>query len=502
MSLPELNVPFVPESQEQIRDMILADERLEALKAGIVVAVSPESDSWLWATSHAAASMLQYSNIELARDAITPLNATGQDLENWRIGLGLPEVQPSSAGGKIKLTVSGASTVPAGEQLLLPNGLRIAVVGTWIGVVDGSEIDVIAIDTGSATNTDGDTQVRFVNPPTNVNEIATVSTTAPLRGGFDSEDDDRKRSRVLNALANKPGGGNWGQVRQVVLDENAGVQDCYVYPALGGPSSFKVVPVRDFDVDNREFTRALNSAAISSIRNAIYREMPDAQEIVVQAAADQNVDVSIVVTIPESSLNGGNGLGWVDSAPWPPLSGGDTKVTVTTVTSSINITVNASTATAPLAAQTHIAWWSPVDRKFRTFLVTAVSGTAGAWVLTVDRPMVADEGTPVAVGDYISPAAVYSEAYGESWVQTMRVLGPGENTSDAARTPRALRHPYTADEDPTNISFLTLEAFRKGRSEITDLAWSYRSATSPTVPATVDLAPAALVPRHFGIYKQ
>lgn len=500
MANPELNVPFVPGSLEEIRDAILADIRLEAAKVGLEPAVQPGTDMWWFATAHASASMLQYSSIELARDAITPLNATGQDLENWRLALGLPEVEPSPATGKIALTVAGTATVSDGEQLTLPNGLRAKVVGTWIGVVDGAEVDVVTIDTGSAANFDADTELRFINPPTNVNEIALVSRSSPLRGGTDEESDDRKRSRVLNALANKPGGGNWGQVREVVLNELGSVSDCYVMPALGGPASVKVVPVRDFDADNNEFTRELSSAAVTIVRDAIYREMPDEIEFVVEAANDQDVDVALKVTIPDSSLSGGNGQGWTDSAPWPLLAG-DTRVTVTTVTSTTVVTVNALTATAPIAGQTHIAWWSRVDRKFRTFLVTAQSGGTGAWVLTLDRPLVADDGSQVQVGDFISPAAVNMESYGDSWLKTLSALGPGENTTDAARIPRALRHPYVADEDPINLSFLSLESFRKDHSEITDIEWSYRSISAPTVPGTVDSPPNVLVPLHFGIYK-
>lgn len=502
MALPQLNVPFVPSTQEQIRDAILADYRLTMiLLTGQEPAVQPGTEMWCWATGHAGLAMLEFSNIELSRDAITPLNATGQDLENWRLALGLPEVKPSPSTGRIVVSVIGTSSLNDGEPFTLPNGLRGKVSGTWAGLTEGSEVDVVTIDVGSAAVFDGGTIVRFVAPPLNINNAAMVSKSSPLRGGVDTENDDRKRTRVLNTLANKPGGGNWGQFRQVALDALASVQDCYVYPALGGPGSVKVVPVRDFDTTRNEFTRALSSGALNIVRTAIYNQMPDGIEIVVEASADQLLDATLLVTLPNSSQFGGNGNGWVDQAPWPPLVLADAgKVTVSGLASSTQITVAANTAVLPLTGQTHIMWWSPVDRKFRKFLVTALSGSTGAYVLTLDRPLVADDGTAVAVGDFICPAAVNSDAYGTSWVASMRALGPGENTADINRLPRALRHPYVADEDPSAISFLTLKSFKGNMSEVTDLAFGYLSVTAPTVPVAVNLPVNVLVPRHFGIY--
>lgn len=515
MALPQINQPFVPSTQEQLRDAILADYRLEMIKTtGFDPSVVPGTEVFVWATAHSSIAMLQFANIELSRDAITPLNATGQDLENWRTSLGLPEVQASPSSGKIRVTVEGVGTLTDGQPFQLPNGLRGTVVGNWVAIVDGSEVDVVTTDTGSKTEFDGGTPVTLVSPPSVFNTTALVSTNSPLRGGRDKEDDDRKRTRVLNAVANKPSGGNWAKLRELALNALASVQDCYVYPALGGPASVKVVPVRDFDVKRREFTRAMNAGALSIVRAAIYNEVPDGMEVVVEASADQEFDATIAVAIPASSLSGGSGNGWVDqpitpdTVPWPQLAGGQNVVIVLSVTSSTQIVIGANSATSPIAGQTHIMWWSPADMKFRQFLITAVDGASGPsnWIVTVDRPMVADDGTLVAFGDYISPAAVNADAYADAWLNALRALGPGENTSDTDRVPRALRHPYVSDEDPSAATFLTLKAFQSTRPEISDLEWLRRvtdggvSITKPTVPASVADPVNILVPKHFGIY--
>lgn len=500
-NLPAIGVPFVPSTMEQIRDMLLTDIRFEMLKtSGVEPAVSEGSDNWAWATAHASIAMLQFSNIELSRDAITPLNATGQDLENWRIALGLPEVKPSSAAGKIVLTVTGVASVLDGEPIVLANGLRAQVVSNWLGVTNLSEVDAIAIDVGSRTNQPGGAKVRFATAPTNVSQDATISKTFPFTGGFDAESDNRKRTRVLNAIANKLAAGSWPQIRGLVLDNHGGIQDCFVYPALGGPASVKVVPVVDYDTDNGIYSRAVNAATLASIRNTVYSNMPDSVEFVIEASANQTLDLALQVTVPNSSLDGGDGSGWLDSRPFPALQTGETRVFVNGFSTTTGISVSSLDPLGPIANLTHVAWWSPVDRKFRAFLVTAVSGAAGGWLISVEQPMVADDGTPVAPGDFICPAAVHSDAYGKSWISVMRKIGIGENTADAGRLPRAQRQPSTADESPANVSFKTLKAFQQGNDEISDISVVYSSALSPTIPPLASSPPAVLVPRHFAIY--
>lgn len=504
MPLPEVGQPFVPQSAAEVRDAILSDIRFETLNlTGTEPAVQPGTDDHIFATAHGNAAMLQYASIESERGQITPLNASGERLEEWRKSLGLPFVGASPASGKLRVTVQqGSVTISDGQQWVYPNGLRGKVSGHHSGVTDGGLVDVIAIDTGSNTNAEGGVKVRFVSPPNNVATEAEVSSDSPLTGGFDEEDDPRKRTRVQNALANKPGGGSWAQYRQVALDELASVQDCFVYPAPGGPSSVLVVPVRDFDVERNEYTRAMNTAALNVLQNAIFGNMSDAVENVVVASQDQETDATISVQIPDSVQSGGDGGGWLDLAPWPPLVAADAgRVTVTTFTSSRQVTVSANTATAPVAGVTRIAWWSRVDRRFRQFLVTAVSGSAGAWVLTLDRPMTDSEGIAVQTTDYICPAAANMEAYGKAWVDVFRTLGPGEITTDVNRIPRSSRHPRIQDESPVDLGFLVLKDLGNKFNEIRSIAYEHRSTTTPTIPNSVDSPPRILVPLRFAVYK-
>jgi uncharacterized phage protein gp47/JayE len=492
---------FIPGSPLELRDDLLADFRLEAIKYSVTQpAVTPGTDNWFFFTAVANAGYLQYSNIATVRPAITPLNATGEDLENWRIALGLPIVRPSSAAGKLTVTITGGSTVtfPDGLQFLYPSGLRGQVSGTQMGILDEQDVDVIAVDTGAATNLDSGTAVRWVGAPFNVANAARVSVNGPLTGGTDTETEDRKRERVLNRLRNTPAGGNWGHLREIAFNALASVQQPYVYPGLGGPSSDKVTILKAFDRTRNDYHRAFQSGAVSIVRNAIQSEFSTGDEHVVGTVDELACDLTFQLNLPASSLSGGSGLGWVDQRPWPPVGSG-TNVAVSATSSSTAITVNAVTATAPVVGQTHVMWWSPVSMKMLTSLVTAVSGSSGAWTVTLDKPFVDALGNVVSVGDFISPAASNGEQYGDTFINLMESLGCGENTADVNRLPRSARHPFVGEGPDISITNQFLKGFLAAHSEIINGALSYVPTPTPTVPSLVSSNPMVLVPRNFGI---
>lgn len=493
---------YQPRNAQELVDRFLRDVRLAALSEDL-----PEpptqvgTDFWLTANGIAGMCLLGFANISEAEANQSVLTATGAALDDIRKAYGLPEVEASPATGNLVVTITGATTITEGQVFLYPNGVSGTVVGTYVNPTDGDEITVTASVAGTKGNLKSGSKVRFVSPPINVVTEATVSQGSPLSGGTNEETDERKRARILNVLQNKPAGGNWGQLRQTALDSLGSLSDAFVLPALGGPGSVKIVPVKDFDLDRNDFSRAVATSALDTVRSEIQSTISIGIETVVQTVADEPVDATIKVTIPDSVTAGGNGEGWIDSDPWPTLEVADAgKVTITSVTSTLDgLTVSANTATSPVAGQTQIAWWSSADRKFRTAMILVVGGSAGAWVLTLDRPLTDDTGAGPQIGDYISPAAQNLEAYGQDWVEMFRSLGPGENASDS-RLPRARRHPYVAVEAPSSITNSAFRSIVNAHPEITDYEFGYRSTTAPTVPSTTATAPNILIPRRFAVY--
>jgi len=509
---------YTPLTAAEPRDNFLTDVRLEARKYADEDEVDritrPGTDWHILGTALGNIAILQYANISRADEDIDETTATGAALDRIREALGLPEVPASPATGHITIQVDGSQLGAislSNHEFVLPNGKRGKIDGIHTITVGTAlpDIPAVTIDTGDDVNFPADTLVRFVSPPAFCPLENKVSIASPLTGGDDGEvvgdpvGDERKRLRIQNKRQNIPAGGNWGHMIELSLDALATVQYAFVYPALGGPGSVKVIVVRDVDPDNYTFTRQLPAPALQIVRNAIHASMPAPMEIVVDTAADSDTDAALTLNIPDAVSAGGNGQGWLDAAPWPPLAGGDTKVSITLLltTDGSQIRVNATTATPPVAGQTHISWWSQEDQKFHTRLVTAQSGGTGAWNLTLDAPLVDHNNAIPQVGEYISPAAVNIDDYGRTWIDQMRKLGPGENTADGNRLPRALRRPFIADSWPSSLTAKQLIGMGNAHGEIRDIAWSFRSQSTPSVPANVTIDPNILTPRHFGVYK-
>lgn len=502
---------YVPASAAEIRDDFLTDVRLEARKYADEDEVDritrPGTDWFIFATAVGNLGLLQYSNIAKADVNSNILTATGDSLDDFREALGLPEVNPAPATGRLVVSLSPTSALANfnNHEFVLPNGKRGKVDGVHIGVADQGEVPVVTIDTGTDCNLAANSTVQFVAPPPNVKTQAKVSVNSPLVGGTDAETDERKRDRILNRLQTVPAGGNWGYCIEQSLNALGTVQYAFVYPALGGPGSSKVVVVKDIDPEQYDFSRVLSSQATSIVRDALHATMPDQMEIVVSSVVQQNTDVAIRVVLPEAASAGGNGLGWVDPTPWPPYGTGPSAITAVS-NGGYTVTVNTVTAISPTAGYS-IAWWSSVDQKFKLSKILSSSGMSGAWVLNLETALTDHNNATATAGEFISPGAVNIVKYGTTWQTSMRRMGPGENTNDANRIPRALRRPFVADAWNSSLTVRQLVEMLEQNAEILDATWAYQyvggaPGTAPTVPASVVTAPNILVSRHFGIYKQ
>lgn len=495
---------YQPKNAEELSQRFLRDVRLASIQSGNDdVPVGYGSDFWLTAQGLAGIGLLGFSNISLSEADQNVLTAEGQALDTIRVSYGLQEVSASKSRGKIIVKISGATTITNGQTFVYPNGKSGRVIGTYVNPSDSSDVNVECTTTGSSGDLRAGETVRFIGTPVNVGSEAKVSSDSPITGGTDTESDARKRLRILNVLRNKPAGGNWSHVRQLVLDFNGSIQDCFVYPALGGPSSVKVVPVKDFNLIINDFSRTVSDALLASVRNHLQSNLPVGVEVVLQSAASEPTDITLKLTIPESSQSGGSGQGWTDIVLWPKLVSGDSnKVSVTSVSGTFDtLTVSANTTAAPIDGQTHIAWWSSVDRKFYGGLIISHSGSSGAWTVTLDRPIVDSTGAGPQSGDYISPLCQNINGYASGFVSMFRKLGSGENTSSANRLPRARRHPVIAAESPHSITNATLKSMVVSFPEITDFSIGYALKTSPTVPSLTAIAPNVLIPRKFAVYQ-
>lgn len=494
---------YQPSGAEELSRRFLRDIRLASIQAGNDdIPVGYGSDFWLTSQGIANICLLGFRNISLSEADQNVLTAEGEALDAIRQGYALPEVSASKAGGKLVIKVSGSTTISDGQAFIYPNGKTGKFIGAYVNPANLSEVLVECTSTGSAGNLRAGEVVRLIGPPVNVATEATVSANSPITGGTDAEDDARKRIRILNTLRYKPSGGNWSYIRQECLNFSGGIQNCFVYPALGGPSSVKVCPVKDFDIANFDYSRSVPDSLLAEVRSHLQSLLPVGVQVIVQAVASQYTDVALKIKIPSSSKSGGNGRGWTDVIPWPSLVPADNgRVSLSDPGATYDIiTLSANTTVAPIDGQTHISWWSSIERKFYHALVVGHSGSSGSWTISLDRPLVDKTGAGPVSGDFVSPSCQYINGYGDAYIELFRSLGSGENTAQAARLPRALRRPGPSDESPYDLTNSSFKAITQKYNEITDLSIGYASSTTPVVPSDTVSAPNILIPRKFGVY--
>lgn len=503
---------YVPANIDEILKRLLEDIELAARLDGIEnVPIQPGTDLYIRERANAGMFLLCFASVALRDASRRVLDADIEDLHEMREELGLPIVPPSRASGSVEIGVSGGGsvTIPDGTTLIWPNGIRGEVDGTQVGMEDGDVIPVVAIDAGEAGNLAAGGIVRWAaGNILNLQTEAEVTTEEPITGGTDEETAARLRSRIINAMRNRPQGGNWAQIVEWSMNATAAVQYAVVYPALAGPGSFKVVICKAPILDSDDFTRTLSSTVRNEVDAYLRARVPDHVEFTVQTPTEVTAHFTANIELPPSAGLGGDGNGWTDDVPWPiPESGG--RVQVAAVTSVTQITIG---VTPEPEVGTKILWWAPIERRFIEALVTTVGGSAGAWLITLNTPLTDALDTDVAVGDYISPGCTHYDDYSTRVRELLQHHGPGENTADVDRLPRALRRPRPNESFilpeggselipiPTKIGASELDSLIEGRPEILDAEWAYRSVTEPAVPALVSGAPEVLVPGKFGVY--
>lgn len=514
---------YAVKSNVDVRNDILRTIKNGLISIGIPNPnVGPNSDYFLTATALGNEVAVGLANITISVDQNMPDTATGDGLDRWLNILGLSRRPAIGSSGVVTLSTSitGTTLVVTGSQLIDAVGLRyqVAVGGSY---ANGAPIPVAAIDTGKATNhANGDTLTWVTAPPfaASTVSVGTTGGTDGLTGGFDSEVgiDEPPRARLLSALQNPPKGGNSADVVLFCEQSTPIVQSAWCYPALLGPgTTFAAVaaqPQTTAPLSATSKSRQISATLLTgTIQPFVQGQLPEHVFSVVASVVDQPVDVAIQLSLPSAPTASppGTGGGWLDGSPWPQSVGGTAACAVTAVTSSTVFTVNATTA--PQDGVSHIAWLAPSTGTLPWTLFTAMvvshSGTSGAYVITIDTPM-----PGIANGNYIWPQAAQQLNYVNAMLLAFSLMGPGEWTSNPAVKARAFRHPIPSQQWPYSLGAQQLKLIINSGPEVLDAQYIFRSATTPTVPATVtvdtttgNLTSAAVnifVPRNLGFYAQ
>ena len=460
--------------------------------------VGPGTEPFVLFTAIANELAVANANVQIAADNQMPDTATGANLDRQLLVYGQPRRSAAGSVGRATFTSSATSLIPAGGQLLDTAGLRFqATLGG--SVANGATFAISAIDTGKTTNHANGDVLRWVSQPPYSSPTVTVGALGGgdgLTGGVDTEDDPTAQARLLNYLANPPGGGNWSQVALFATQSSPNVQAATVYPGVNGPSTVHVAvwtyatSVAAANAKNRDVDTTTLTSVVTPYIQGLLAEYA---EVTVTTVTNVPTDAAIGLALPASPLASppGPGGGWLDGAPWPtPLAG---VCTVTAVTSSTVFTVTSNTV--PTDNVSRIAFIDPTTWTLYTAKVLLHTGT-GPYVITVDTPW-----PNIAIGNYVFPQAVNTQTYVNSILQAFAQMGPGEKVlSTNSGYVRGYRHPLPSQAYPYTLGPVQLQVITNNSSEVLSTSFVSQSQTTPAVPGAVANPPSIITPRNIGIY--
>ncbi len=511
-------------SQEKIRDDFLGTYRAELIRRGINNPnVSFGTEIYVKATALAQQVAVAMQNTQQEGDALMPDTALGADMIRFAGFFGMKLRAAAGSVGQVIFHTNILASIPvlvsADTQLQDDAGLIYKVSATGF-FKEGDKIEIQAVDTGISTNLKINSTLKWVLQPPFATAI--VETAFAFTGGTDNENIEGLRGRVLERLANPPGGGNWSQVVGITEDSTAAIQKAFVYPAINGPATAGVAIAsaptdvykgRDFNGD----VSILNNFAIP----AVLGNFPEFAEFIITNCVNQPIDISLGLSLPQSKKASipGNGTGWVDANIFPiPIISGTSYVTgfcdVTSVATStlFNLNVDATIADALVASSSivNICWISKNDWILRTAQAT-VSGAFSPYTvaLTVNSdPFVDTLSQTIQIGDYVFPASLNVLAYYNAILAEFAGFGPGQKLDPllfSALFPRAFRRPTIQDAWPSDIGPSVLKFLSETGKEILDVQYLYKQDVGAgpgkcPIPTDVQVGPFILTPNNIGFY--
>ena len=499
---------FVVKDALEIRDDILRTMKNGLIKQGVSRPdVGPNSDWFITATALGNELAVIGANAIIKTDAQMMDTAVDEDLDRHG-AIYDREKQPASVSvGSVIIESSATSPIETGRQLNDSAGLTYEVtIGGNYENADPAGVPIRSISTGDATNhAEGDVLTWVSAPPFCANAV-TVGAGGFVNG-IDDEDNEVLRSRLFELVRTPPGAGNWQHVVEIAEESDPSVQKAFAYPAIQGPSTMHSAVVAAPTATNKSRVVA-DTKMTGIVRPYVKGKLPKPGEQTITTVTDVNVDIAFALSIPESPTASppGDGGGWTNGTPWPAPDGIATlRHTVTVATSDTVFTIDAQTP--PQANVTRIAWLSPFDWKLYTALVTAYSGSAGAYQVTVDVAF-----TGIAVGCYIWPECQNAQTYVDAILEQFSLMGPGEKTSNASALVRGFRHPIPATgwqysvgpamtRAVTDTGTEVLSAYYLHRTDGTTTMTTPAGNLTPQVPSAVADNPNQFVPRHIALYR-
>ncbi len=487
------------------------DDILRTIKNGLIGQgvsdpnVGPTSDFYNIASGLGNELAVIGANGIVATEAQMPDSAQDADLTRVTDIFALSPQAAAGSVGSVVIVSTASAAIATDAELTDSTGQRFKVTtgGTY---ANGASVPVAAISVGESTNHDAGDLLTWSSAPPFCSDKVTVDVGG-LTNGADAEDNEALRARLYAKLQDPAGSGNWEHVVETLEASTGSVQKGYAYPAVEGPSTCDGVVTAAPTKTNK--SRAVAAALMTgTVTPYATGALPRFGLLTVTTVVDTNADVAFALALPSAPTANppGPGGGWLNGTPWPAPDGSATfRCTITAVTSTKVMTCDATSS--PTADVSRIAWLSPYDWTLYTAVVIQVSGVSGAYVITLDKPLVG-----ITIGSYIWPECQNAQLYVDAVLAQFALMGPGEKTTNASALLRGFRHPPPSTSWPYALGPHLLHAITEAQDEVDAAQFFHRTdgtttATGssgqvvPQVPAAVANAPRVYVPRHIAFYR-
>lgn len=202
---------------------------------------------------------------------------------------GITPAPATYAAGTVLATGTDASPIPAGTVLLRADGFTYEVTADAVIASGVATVSVEAVEAGAAGNLSAPETLTFESPITGVSATATVNG-ANITGGFDEEDTEGTRDRLILHLREASAGGDDRDYEAWALAV-PGVTRAWVYPNELGLGTVVVRFVLDDEADIFP-----DAAAVLAVQEALDAERPTTAEVTAAAPTPLEVDFEIEVT--------------------------------------------------------------------------------------------------------------------------------------------------------------------------------------------------------------
>lgn len=479
----------------EIRDQILSDLTYYGLQSGIAYNVKPGSEYYKTATALANRVTIAIANNKISNDQRNPLTATGDALRDIARVYGITERPASKSSGDVSVKVATgiSTTIQAGWQGTGSNGKKYITVQVETAIENGDTITLRSVEAGVDTVLATGSQITW-DSAANASLLSPATVLAPgIRGGEDADNDDDIRRRLIDRLSAQAVGGNGASLKSWAEEISASIGSAFVYQAVRGPASV------DIAIISETGDRTLSGTIVDDSRSNVELKMPGGVvSINLTTVYPEELDIVLEAKLPLPEVAGGTGGGWRDAIPWPAE---ETRISNV---AGVNFTVN-STA-APVVGQS-IGLWdrSDVDAPvMRERAVTSVSGSAGAWIITLSGA-----NGFVVVGDYVSAGATNLINYAATAYAQFLLLGPGEKTDNVDLLPRSARYPSADVTAPMDLTNRQIAEIMNVYDEMSDLEYVATYDTgllttrrSPSIPGVSSDRPRVLVCKKLAIIRK